>query len=192
MVNKRDRILQAATKMFAYKGFADTSTAELAKITGVAEGTIFYHYKNKVELFLSVLEKVRADIIVEFERYEAEQSFETGMDMMEGYIGFYLYLTSKMEDAFLLLHRHYPYVLARENPVCREHLEAVYNCLVDFFEQAIVAGIKDGSVFDNSPRKTALIIFTMVDGLARFRTYNLYDAGALFNDLIRSVKKILQ
>jgi len=41
-------------------------------------------------------------------------------------------------------------------------------------------------------RKTALIIFTMVDGLVRFNTYSLYDAGALYKDLIEACRRILQ
>ncbi|HAS89092.1 MAG TPA: TetR/AcrR family transcriptional regulator, partial [Desulfovibrio sp.] len=42
------------------------------------------------------------------------------------------------------------------------------------------------------PRKTALIIFTMVDGLVRFKNFNLYDAGALFNELIESIRRMLK
>jgi hypothetical protein len=41
-------------------------------------------------------------------------------------------------------------------------------------------------------RKTALIVFTMVDGLVRFKLYNLYDAGALFNELIASCRRMLE
>ena len=40
-MNKKDQILQVATKMLSLKGYKDTSMAELAKITGVAQGTIF-------------------------------------------------------------------------------------------------------------------------------------------------------
>ncbi len=60
------------------------------------------------------------------------------------------------------------------------------------FERAILLGQKDGSIRDMPARKTALIIFTMVDGLVRFNTYNLYDAGALYNDLIEACRRILQ
>ena len=52
-------------------------------------------------------------------------------------------------------------------------------------------GQKDGSVASMPPRKIALIIFSMVDGVVRFKTYNLYDASALFNDIIESCRKIL-
>lgn len=190
-MNKKEKILYAATRLFAGKGFADTSTAELAGITGVAESTIFYHFKNKEELFLAVLRTVREEITAHFEEHEKEQGFESGMDKVEGLLGYYLYLAGTMEDAFLLLHRHYPYVLARENDVCREHLEAVYNCVADIFERAIDEGKADGTIADIPARKTALILFTMVDGLVRFKTYNLYDAGTLFKEMMTSVRKIL-
>ncbi|BBD07369.1 TetR/AcrR family transcriptional regulator [Desulfovibrio ferrophilus] len=190
-MTKKDKILLAATRMFAGKGFADTSTAELAGITGAAESTIFYHFKNKEELFLEVLRKVRVEIVQHFEEHEGSQEYESGLEKVEGLLGYYLYLAGTMEDAFLLLHRHYPYLLAQENEVCRENLEAVYNCMADIFERAIEEGKRDGSVADIPARKTALILFTMVDGLVRFKTYNLYDAGTLFKEMIASARKIL-
>ena len=185
-------ILQAATRLFSEKGFKETSMADLAKVTGAAQGTIFYHFKNKEELFLSILEELKGNIIEEFERYFAERKFKNGLDMMEGAISFYLYLAGAMEDRFLLLHRHDAYELAQVNSICKGHLEGIYNCLLDIFERAILLGQNDGSIRDMPARKTALIIFTMVDGLVRFNTYNLYDAGALYNDLIESCRRILK
>ena len=191
-MSKKKVILQAATRLFSEKGFKDTSMADLAKVTGAAQGTIFYHFNTKEELFLSILEELKGNIIEEFERYFSERKFKNGLDMMEGAISFYLYLAGAMEDRFLLLHRHDAYELAQVNPICKGHLEGIYNCLLDIFERAILLGQKDGSIRDMPARKTALIIFTMVDGLVRFNTYNLYDAGALYNDLIESCRRILE
>lgn len=191
-MSKKEVILQAATKLFSKKGFKDTSMGDLSKMTGAAGGTIFYHFKSKENLFISILENVKEGIIEEFERYFGGRKFKTGLDMMEGAISFYIYLAGTMEDQFLLLHRYYPYKLAEDNPVCREHLEAIYNCLVDIFEQSVLLGQKDGSIGDMPARKTALIIFTMVDGLVRFKSYNLYDVGALYNELIASCRRMLK
>ena len=191
-MSKKKVILQAATRLFSEKGFKDTSMADLAKVTGAAQGTIFYHFNTKEELFLSILEELKGNIIEEFERYFSERKFKNGLDMMEGAISFYLYLAGAMEDRFLLLHRHDAYELAQVNSICKGHLEGIYNCLLDIFERAILLGQKDRSIRDMPARKTALIIFTMVDGLVRFNTYNLYDAGALFNDLIESCRRILK
>lgn len=190
-MTKKEMILKAATKFFAYQGFTDTSTAELAKATGVAESTIFYHFKNKEELLLEVLRRVRRELIARFEAHEEDTAYPSGLEKVEGLLGFYLYLAGLMEDDFMLLHRHYPYMLARDNVVCREQLEAIYNCFIEYFERAVTQGKADGSVADVRARKAAMILFTMVDGLARFKTYNLYDAGALFTEMVASARKML-
>lgn len=52
---KQQRILEAAMDVFAEKGFAGTSTSEIAKRAGVAEGTIFKHYKTKKDLLIGVV-----------------------------------------------------------------------------------------------------------------------------------------
>ena len=191
-MSKKQALVEAATKLFSQKGFENTSMSELAKLTGIAQGTIFYHFKNKEELFISILEEFKVSITDEFERYVGEKRFETGIDMIEDVVSFYLYLAGAMEDRFLLLYRYEAYEFARINPVCRECLEAIYNCLADLFEQAILRGQKDGSIADVPVRKTALILFAMVDGVIRFNVYELYDAGTLYNDLIAACRKILE
>jgi AcrR family transcriptional regulator len=191
-MSKKETILQAATRLFSEKGFKETSIAELSKTTGAAEGTIFYHFKNKEDIFLSILENTRNRVIEEFDRYLEEGEFDSGLEMIESAISFYFYLAGMMEEQFLLLHRRYPHELAEVNPVCREHLEAIYNCFVNGFEQAILLGQKDGSIRDVYSKKTALIIFSMVDGLVRFKTYNLYDASALHKEFMELCRRMLQ
>ena len=56
----------------------------------------------------------------------------------------------------------------------------------------LALGREDGSIDAEDTRKTALVIFSMVDGVVRFKIYNLYDTGALFNELINSCRKILK
>jgi hypothetical protein len=96
-----------------------------------------------------------------------------------------------MHDQFLLLHRHFPYKMAETNPVCREYLVSIYDCLLDIFEQGILIGKKDGSIGDVPARNSAMLLFSMADGIARHNTYHLYDAGALYSDLIKSCRKLL-
>ena len=51
---KQIKILEAAVEIFSEKGYAATSTSEIAQKAGVAEGTIFRHYKTKKDLLLSI------------------------------------------------------------------------------------------------------------------------------------------
>jgi len=190
-MNKKEAILQTATRLFTRKGFKDTRMADISKMTGAAEGTIFYHFENKETLFLAILEEFKESIIREFKKYSEEKRFDRGIDMIEDAVSFYLHLASAMEDRFLLLHRHDAYELSKVNPGFRQCLEAIYNCFVDIFEKAILMGQKDGSLRETSPRKTAIIIFSMVDSIVRLNTYNLYDAGSLYEVLIDACRRIV-
>src|SRR5690554_2141452 len=53
MTEKQSRIIQAAVEIFSEKGYAASSTSEIAQKAGVAEGTIFRHYKTKKDLLMS-------------------------------------------------------------------------------------------------------------------------------------------
>ncbi|MFJ5624124.1 TetR/AcrR family transcriptional regulator [Peribacillus loiseleuriae] len=53
--DKQQKIVETAIKLFAEKGYANTSTSEIAKAAMVAEGTIFRHYGTKDNLLLSVI-----------------------------------------------------------------------------------------------------------------------------------------
>ena len=191
-MTRKEVILQAASRLFSDKGFKETSISDISEITKVAEGTIFYHYKSKEGLFLAILEGLKTEIVNGFDQYFQEKKFESGLDMVEGAISYYLYLAGMKEERFHLLHHRYPYELAAVNPVCREHLEAIYNCIVDIFEQAVRRGQEDGSIEPMSARKIALILFSMVDGLVRFKTYNLYDPGGLYNELLSASRRMLR
>jgi len=191
-VKKKDAILQAATYLFSRKGYKDTAMGELAKMTGAAEGTIFYHFKNKQEIFLAILRNLKDAILPEFARYRKIETENTGLDMVEESISFYLHIAQDRKDLFAILHQRYPYELAESNPECRDILEAIYNCFVDIFENAIITGQHDGSIGNVPPRKSALIVFSMVDGMVRFRMNNLYDVGSLYKELIESCRRMLE
>lgn len=52
---KQKKILEAAIHVFAEKGFSGASTNEIAKRAGVAEATIFKHYRTKKGLLLRLV-----------------------------------------------------------------------------------------------------------------------------------------
>ena len=190
-MSKRNAILAAATRLFSRNGFQGTAMAELSTVTGAATGTIFHHFKNKEDLFLQVLQNVRESILQQFEQRQRSRTSPSGMAMVTDAVAFYLNLAGTMEDQFLILHRHFPYQMAETSPVCRSHLEAIYVCLLDIFEEGIRKGLSDGSVTVDDPRKTAMVLFAMVDGIVRLNTYRVYDAGALYDSLMTACRRLL-
>lgn len=53
--DKEKRILEAAISISVEKGFSSTTTSEIAKRAGVAEGTIFRYFKTKKEIIHGIM-----------------------------------------------------------------------------------------------------------------------------------------
>ena len=53
----RDRIQQAAVRVFSRQGFDRASVKSIAEEAGVAVGSIYNHFKNKDELLISIFEE---------------------------------------------------------------------------------------------------------------------------------------
>lgn len=190
-MSKRATILRAATRAFGSKGFRETSTTELAEMTGVAEGTVFYHFGNKEKLFLEVLDNVRREIEGEFSEYLKRAAPESGLRMLEEAVAFHLELAEKKPELFLILHRFDAFELARADEQFRSELEAIFSCLVSVYEGALERGMRDGSVAKVSTRRTALLIFNMVDGLVRFRDWCLFEPAAMFPEVLRACRALV-
>ncbi|WP_245183627.1 TetR/AcrR family transcriptional regulator [Lentibacillus salicampi] len=66
MTPKQIEILKAAIELISEKGYYNTSTSEIAERAGVAEGTIFRHYRTKKDLLIKIVKPVITDFSASF------------------------------------------------------------------------------------------------------------------------------
>lgn len=83
---KQKEIIAAATVLFAEKGYAATSTSEIAKKAGVAEGTIFRHYKSKKELLLSIVSPMMINLLAPIVKKDINQVLDNKYENMEDFL----------------------------------------------------------------------------------------------------------
>jgi len=57
----RQAVLDAALKRFSAKGYAGTRLADVARDAGCSEALVYFHFKNKSELFREVVSRIDAD-----------------------------------------------------------------------------------------------------------------------------------
>ena len=60
--DKRERLVESATKLFHQAGFKDTSIADIAEDSGVPLGNVYYYFKTKDDLAAAVI-KQRTEFI---------------------------------------------------------------------------------------------------------------------------------
>ena len=67
-VDKHNKIIVSATKVFAKKGFFNARISDIAKEAKVAGGTIYLYFNNKFDILISVLEEEIGKIIDQIEK----------------------------------------------------------------------------------------------------------------------------
>lgn len=55
----RNQLLEAAEVVFYNKGYSQTTLMDVAKHVGMTRGAIYWHFKNKVDLFEAMVKRVR-------------------------------------------------------------------------------------------------------------------------------------
>jgi AcrR family transcriptional regulator len=60
--DKRNAILDAATRLFAERGLAAAPTSEISKLAGVAEGTLFTYFATKDDLINSLYRAIKLEL----------------------------------------------------------------------------------------------------------------------------------
>lgn len=63
--DKYDLILRAAARVFAERGFFNAQVADIARVAGVAAGTVYLYFLNKDDLLVSIFERSMREAIAE-------------------------------------------------------------------------------------------------------------------------------
>ena len=168
-MDRRDAILKAAKELFAQRGFQATTTCEVAKRAGVAEGTIFHHFTSKRAIFMHLLEEMR-QLYVSETRARMDKA-STGLEAIEELIRFHFEFSRKNSNDIKMLIRDFPPRLMEERTPFREIIVKGMKELTGLVEKSLERGIQDGTIKDISIQETTLILQGLLNGLSRLQFF---------------------
>ena len=161
---KQQRVIESAIKLFAEKGYSNTSTAEIAKVAGVSEGTIFKHYGTKDHLLLSVILPFVKDLFPVMAEEMLSETFSEQTMTFEQFLRNLLknrvsFITENKEIFQILVKEvFYKEELKRELfPFFIQHVPKFFNDIVEQFQ-------KSGELIDLPADRILRMVFTMVGG----------------------------
>ncbi len=135
--DRRERILVAALKEFAARGFEAASTNAIADAAGVAKGLVFHHFGNKEGLFVAVAEDA---ILRTTEAIYGDASHPLPSDLFER---LHLWMVKKLR-AFQRDPRSFQFLITarfQSPPHVRALLDAKYAALLAAQWPRFLAGI---------------------------------------------------
>lgn len=164
---RKEIILAAAARLFAEKGFAEVSTAEVAELAGVAHGTLFYHFKNKEGILLAVYEGMIEAYVAGMET--ARKAASTGLDGLLGAARFHFRFSAERSQELRLLMRDVPSRFAVPGSPHHARVAAHNERLLGVFRRGLAAGLADGSIRQVPLEATAHILRGLLYGTSRQR-----------------------
>ncbi|MDP9002031.1 MAG: TetR/AcrR family transcriptional regulator [Myxococcota bacterium] len=172
--DKRERILDAAVRVFAKKGFHATRVSEVATAAGVADGTIYLYFKSKDDLLVSLFED-RVERLLAFLEAELPQS-TTAPEKLCRIIELQLGLLEGERDLAEVI----TVILRQSTKLMKEHAAPKFNAYLDVIARVVAGGQLAGELRDDvSPHLAARAIFGALDGITMTWALGKADRGGL-------------
>ncbi|HEY9061009.1 MAG TPA: TetR/AcrR family transcriptional regulator [Pseudobacteroides sp.] len=193
---KQQKIVEVAIKMFAEKGYSNTSTSEIAKAAGVAEGTIFRHYGTKENLLMCVIMPFLKDLIPVIAK-EFVDDISKSADSFEVFIRAVVKnrfeFIDKNQDIFRIVIKEFLY----NDVLNKEFLPVVGKYLFDFINSTINKFKASGEIIDLPNPVIIRMILTSMFGYFTMRfvflkEYNIKGVDEEIEFLVRSISRGLK
>lgn len=144
--DKHQKILDAAIKVFAHKGFYQSKVSEIAREAGVADGTIYLYFKNKDDLLISIFEVKMQELITKCR--EAIRQCHDAPSQLLSLVTIHL---SELE-AYPELAAVFQVELRQSSRFMREHNKARLREYLDLIGDVVERGQDEGVFKENLPR----------------------------------------
>jgi TetR/AcrR family transcriptional regulator, fatty acid metabolism regulator protein len=147
--DKRKRILDAAVKVFARKGYFAARVSDIARKAGVADGTIYLYFRNKEDILVKLFDELMAEHVLRVR--DALRGLSTTAERLHVVAERHLQALGENRDLAVVFQ-----VELRQSTQFMERFTASW--LRDYLEllnEVVEGGQQDGSLREDLNRKVA-------------------------------------
>ncbi|MCL2724029.1 MAG: TetR/AcrR family transcriptional regulator [Polyangiaceae bacterium] len=170
--DKRDRILQAAVRVFAKNGFHATRVSDVARAAGVADGTIYLYFRSKEDVLVSLFEDRVEKLLASMKG----EKLQTAPERLHAVIDMQLGLLAEEREMAEII----TVILRQSTQMLKELAAPKFNAYLDAIAHIISDGQASGDFRnDVSPHIAARVIFGALDGVTLTWALGRAEQGAL-------------
>ena len=165
---RRTEILGIAKELFARKGYASTSTRDIAEACGMLPGSLYSHFRSKGEILQLVLTPFYEQLVGE--QHAAVADGGSGAAQLEAMVRRVLVLCAANPAEITILHYDWPSLGASGE---LEPLVVRGNASLDLWRSVIASGVADGSLRgDIDPEVATRVITSSIHGVLDRHRYD--------------------
>jgi len=152
---RREEIVDIAKGLLADKGYAATSTRDIADACGLLPGSLYSHFRSKAQILEMIVGPFFDQMISE--QREAVAGDASGAERLDTMIRRVVALCSAHAAEIRILHYDWPHIADAEG---LEALVGQSNEILDLWLQVLAAGAADGSLRPTLQPETAVRAIT--------------------------------
>lgn len=142
--DRKMTILNAAMKLFSKTDFHEVTVDEIAQNVGLSKGTLYLYFKNKEDLFFSIIKEKTNEF---FSRLENSISDELPFDQrLHNFIKTYLNFFKENSAYFKIVHSEKCRTTMEDHQRMRDLGIKVFQNFLTLTEKLIIAGKKENSI----------------------------------------------
>jgi TetR/AcrR family fatty acid metabolism transcriptional regulator len=160
--DKRDRILRAAVTVFSRKGFFNSKVSEIARASGVADGTIYLYFRNKDDLLISLFEEKMGEVVADVR--ERVAGGRNALEKLRIYIDNHMSLLERESDLVEVLQVE----LRQSSKFLKDYTPVKFLEYLDVLGGILEEGTRDGEFRSDMTVSVARrVVFGAMDELSR-------------------------
>ena len=188
-MKRKQRIINAATHLFAEQGFDGTSTLQIAEKAGVTEPLIYYHFKGKEDLFSHIMENSFREYFFGLNSLKREPN--TQFERIEGLIDFHFRFVEEMPDETYMGLTICPAKLTDPEHICTKMVQRQMDLLNAYLTDCLEMGIESGEFNQVPVPETVNLLIGMLMGVLRQRGLGIDEISGMRDVMVDFCRRSL-
>jgi AcrR family transcriptional regulator len=174
----KQKIMDAALQLFKNKGFDATSLQDIAKVTGMTRGAIYWHFKNKLDILATLMLEMKKRFEIGLRNFQEEEGSATDklrrlvQDIVTAHTA-----DQRIQDLFIVIMANYQI----SEKLRKGRLKAEFPTqFIDTVGSIIEQGIEEGALRqDVDPGEIAWLVLILLTGsiIAHLKFPDAYEVS---------------
>jgi AcrR family transcriptional regulator len=158
---RKAQIYQAALNCFHRKGYHLTTMDDIVVESGLSKGTLYWYFKSKKDLFLSMLRQVMDQFGQEMASIAVQES--SAADKLRASVALFRAELTEVGTFFGIMME--AWALTRHDKKVETLVREIYTPYADLMTRIIKEGVSNDEFNVDFPEATSLVLLALFDGI---------------------------
>ena len=165
---RKEQILDAATEVFAQKGFDHARMDDIVEETGLSKGALYWYFKSKDDIIFGIMDR-----LFRLEFKELEELRETDTSATEALSAFAEVAIKDINRMLHFMPITYEFLaLAFRNKLVQKAIKQYMNSYVSILDPMIQKGVDSGEFKQVNPREVSAAVGAIIEGTMLLWVYD--------------------